>query len=442
MIRLYEYLVESVIQSKKFNRKAEDLEQLAQINKNIYILDPIYKDFIYGVMDGIKNTGEDKPFIASNSTNYIKIHPNYAGIVKSEVLKDDTLSIKNISGEKFIVKDTTHKNRTIIEIGRGSVGRISTESQEKSTCQLFNDIVEHHDLNNIDELLNDKDYIFNLISDLYENADDLDKTWIYSFGKQIKAIIRYLEGLNLSVENYRAVRFGDKNDPVGKWYTNMVKDYTAIVGGKNIRKDTFDPTDIILYDKTMGPASEIKINNKNVLEAKKDYLEKVFNRHFVMGVSLKKINNNEGRAELFNIDNNINMPKIENIRYINDKENNITLMIEGNFRFNAMTDSSGDIVGSPSSLLLTLRTFGSNNIAMDLTINEKYSPAIGKVPTAVWRGKNEGINCQSNNIGVCVKAFKKWFDNLDENQKKIKISRLVQAAAKEGPNCFPFILIH
>lgn len=78
---------------------------------------------------------------------------------------------------------------------------------------------------------------------------------------------------------------------------------------------------------------------------------------------------------------------------------------------------------------------------MDCTTIGTKSPSLGKCAKAVWADILGLKEKQKLTIEECLDTFKEFL-NGDEKIVKEKLKEIIQSAVKEGPNCFPFVLIH
>ena len=132
-----------------------------------------------------------------------------------------------------------------------------------------------------------------------------------------------------------------------------------------------------------------------------------------MGISLKKLSK-QGKIELFNIDGNEGVIRsVTGFRNNPPKRGNYAqVYCQGSFQFSeGFTDEDGDRLNNTKEIMLTLRTFGSNIIGMDVNLskNDKaIGPTIGKCPVNIWR-KVLGIEQnQEKNIQTCIDRFNEF----------------------------------
>lgn len=452
---LKEYIIEAMNGSGRFNKATSTFAELKQNAKHLNVCKINDKDkegvdviekFFNEVLQ-VNPTESKNIFMWADGQPYFKMDYSFGPAIET-VLKNhsDKFIIPKRKGNKFDVKYVGDKKPIkIMEIGKGSIGRIQTSVQEQSTCYVFNtymDIMEQDGedmstMNNIDE-------IRNIIADIYSvEVEDMDVSWLYSFGKQVKALVNLIRSFGGNPTDYRLARYGEpgKDKHVSKAYTNMIKAYTHHIGGDGRnRKDTYDPSDVILFNKNhIQDIKSICKAGKDIddcMNIKKTFFEKLFITHICMGVSLKKITRSSGgKIDLFNVGSHNIVEKITSFDKIKKTKTNLTILCRGSFNFDGVTDENNNPMGSEKEVLLTMRTFGGNNVAVDVKLNEPGEPALGKCPVKKWRST---INCNSDSISECVTKFDKFL----ENKNLGEIADLIKYAIKEGPHCFPFILLH
>lgn len=390
-------------------------------------------------------------YIWSDIKSYFKMNYEFTPIIKTIVKTRTDVYIKDLGGEKIALYYIVNgKGVKLMETGKGSVGRVRTDVQENSTCAIFNDYIKHVDDDELSKL-SDLDYIRNIVADMYdEEVDNMDKSWIASFGRQIKAIVTYIKSFGGDPRNYRLTRYGEGDD-VSKAYANMVDTYTKSIsestGEKSIKKDSYDPTDVILYDVTK--INEFKRFLKGCTMAtysnvRENFLNKVFTKHLCMGVSLKKINSNNPKYDVFNVgaDNVVqsvnSIKKGNNGEIIHETDKGVYVVCEGKFNFEKYTDLDKESVGKNNEVRVTLRSFGGNNIGINVKLNEPNEPALGKCPVNEWRTILKIDKHDSKDIEKAKQAF----INVANSGDLKAFEDIIKFAIKEGPSCFPFVLIH
>lgn len=461
---LNDMLVEAVGVDGKFNKQDswKTLQKIAQTEASHVAIvkyansDKKLMQFIEDILNQYYNAGGKlkHPFVWASGKDYIKLPYDFTPIIKSVISKySDILIIKEINAKKIEVFYTGDKKKVkLIETGRGSVGKMATELQESSTCALFNAymMMIGDDDDNM-SMMDDLDNIKNILIDaLGVEGDKYDETWLISFSLQIKSIVTLLKSYDCTVTDYRAARYGDKSDAVSAAYTKMIDAYTKACSTAGGRKDTYDPSDIILYDQnSVGLITEICVAGKDLEDyvdpkdsskgIKGRYINELFNTHLCMGISLKKLSGT-GRPELFNTGSHNVVSNVKSI--VGNpiiKPNYTTIKVEGQFNFDHTTTDDGDNVKNQKNILITLREFGANVIAMDVKMDAKGEPALGKCPVEIWRGIL-GVNKRTK-LHDCLDAFNKFLEKIDA-KKLNDIQSIIQYAIKEGPHCYPFILLH
>jgi hypothetical protein len=460
MSSLVEPLMEAVKPDGKFN-KQDSWKTLLKIGETeaSHLTVIKYKDkveeFMLSLIDAYEKSGGKRkhPITWANGPVFIKLPYEFTPIIKTVINTNNFSELFTIreKDEKKIYVDYINNGKKVkmIETGRGSVGRVPTDLQESSTCALFNiymDMIDEDtdDMAQLDDLNNIKNLI---IDALGIDGDKFDETWLISFSHQIKSIVKFLKSFDLDVTEYRAVRYGDKKNPVSAAYTNMISAYTKVCGTTGSRKDTYDPSDIILYDqRAIGKIESIcragssrddyEDPNNSDKGIKNEYINELFLSHLCMGISLKKLTG-AGRPEIFNTGSHNIVKSVNTIKKddIIIKPNYITVKVSGNFNFDNTTIDNGEEVNNQKSILITLRSFGS--VAMDVKMDAKGEPALGKCPVDIWRSILK-VNKRTK-LHDCLKAFEKF---LKSNNNTDQIQSLIQYAIKEGPHCYPFILLH
>lgn len=371
-------------------------------------------------------------------------NPKYTSVFK---FKDKS----NITKRKIEVSFI--KGGLVFETGNGSIGKVSTEQQETATCIVWNAYVnalrEHGSFDT-----SDKSFIKGLVADLAANFDD---AWISTFGKQCVAITKYLESIDCDPKDYKMCRYGESAivdtdteaqkiaKKVSTAYSKFIKNYIIEIGGQ---KDNFDPSDVLIYLESEADNLVTLLNSyaADPVNCKTSYLTDVFERNLLQGLSLKKIaGNKDGRYSKYNTGDQ-NEARIGDVTSyeVNKRSNSnqYIILVEGNFRFDDITDSEGEEVKPTSSVTITLRSFGKPGPGMDVCINEKKAPTLGKCPARIWR-EICGLPLRTTSpLAKCTGAMKDFMENNNEELIKQKLKHIIAAAVKEGPACFPFILLH
>jgi hypothetical protein len=489
MKNLYNFILEAESVDLKFINAVNSLDDLKKEKSglNIFNEELVPKK----VVDEFKNKLDQftksnrslpsAPFMFASGANYFKMSYCYNDFVDGFDGKDGFYVAENGIKRSLYYKPSGVKTRSeygvkLMETGNGSLDKVPTEVQENATCVVFNAYMDvfsntnsptkNNPFNKVGDIEN-MEVIKNVISDL---VSEIDESWVISFSHQVKTIISYLRRLGISyktISNYRLARYGanSEEEPVSTAYSNMIKEYSKFMGG---RKDAYDPTDVLLFNKEK--VNEIikccnwaldEINSKDpdrISAAKVVFLKNIFKEKFCMGISLKKLHRS-GKVELFNVNGKEDV--VENVtgfENIPPKHGNyIQLRCYGSFKFKeGFTDGDGDKLNNVKEVTLTLRTFGGDNAYIDVNI-PGGGPAIGKCPADTWRGIIYGDNeTIKTDLESCKKQLNKFLglDNTDtsedKNNKKIYtdetackgLLNIIKGAVKEGPSCFPFILLH
>jgi hypothetical protein len=439
MKHLITYLIESIDDSGKFDKTADSLKKLMSLAPKLTI-----KEFPE-IQDKFNQfSSNNKIFIYATGKSYFKM-PYFVGPELEKIFSNvPNIMIKRYEGKKIKLY---YKGKQIMELGSGSINKIPTSVQEHLTCGVFNSYMDEIENCGDLSLIEDESYISNFVQDLFDGTN-MDKSWIESFKYQVKSLVDYIYiiigdlNINTSAYNYRLVPYNEtgKNSKISKAYRDMVSTYSKKLGG---RKDVYDPSDLILFDKTeINHIIDYCKKGKDEDECKdikNKFNEEIFNKGLCMGISLKKLHE-DGRITLYNTGNN------EIVKSINSYEikktsgkNNVTVLCKGIFNMDRITDMDKDVLLQTKEVLLTMRTFGSGILALDVTLSSNGKldgPSIGKCPSKIWRVM---IGAENDNIENSVKKFEE-FIKTKASLEDIKI--LIQGAMKEGLNCFPFILLH
>lgn len=417
MIQLKQYILESLAFINATDFKG--LKQISHLNINKYHddeLDNIIKDIVGDDIDY-------EIFKYSDSGNYFKIDYEYdRGLftINHEKVKVEW------KGKKGVLSYNNHK---ILELGEGSIGKISTKDQETITCTLYNSIFVDVDSKDINE-----EHINNIIGDKLSGVTS-ENVWRQSYYKQMIALNSYLE----TPWEFKMVHYSETDDEVMKAYAEFVKAYKKI-NNKSNSKDAYDPSDVILYKKSEA-SSIAGILNKcadecknDPIQAKQKYLEELFKSGLCRGISLKQVRG-AGQCEEFNV--GVNSNKIQKVDKYNLIKSDKQLYIKayGKFLLSDITDENGKEVKDEKEMEVTLRQFGSNQVAVDVN---NGGPALGKCPVNVWKGILDLKEVKG--IKANVEKANEFLNTNPQKCEQIKL--IIQGALKEGGDCLPFILLH
>ena len=264
------------------------------------------------------------------------------------------------------------------------------------------------------------------------------------------SIVDYLYRItgNKNIASYRLVRFDEKGPhaEVSRAYTNMVKSYAK---QKGMRRDVFDPTDVILFDKNkievIKTNCKVSSDEESSNQIRNNFLENCFKPRICMGISLKKLSKS-GKIKEYNTGSE-SIESVDSYEIISPKKKtskNIMVKCNGKFNLDETTDIDKKPIDNITSIALTLRTFSEGVVAMDATVtntNGSYEgPSLGKCPADIWRKLLDVKDTDKKKIEVCISKFEYFVKNDDHILDDLK--ELINGALKEGPSCFPFILIH
>lgn len=470
MKNLYNFITEAADNSsKKFDNVAKQLNDLPD---KLNIFGESVPEEVRNAFQMVANSKtHSNPFLFATGATYFKMPYVYNDLIRETLSKLKGIKVEESGIKIFVFYKPSDENKKgngikLMETGNGSLKKIPTDLQENATCVVFNaymDVIGKEQMIPGESEYVDKQFVEDLIS-----GSNIDSSWIDSFVYQINTIVDYLESLDLSkkeIANYRLARYGarSKKEPVSTAYSNMLRGYSSFLGG---RKDAYDPTDILLFNKKEESVNQIITYCNKVLDAvgsadpnkvndaKAEFLEKIFKENICMGISLKKLSK-LGKIELFNIDGNDGVIKsvtgfrkpeeddTKTQKQINKRrKNNIQIYCQGDFQFSkGFTDEDGDRLNNTKEVMLTLRTFGSNIIAMDVSL-PKGGPAIGKCPVNIWRKVLEVKNTEEKDINKCIEKFNQFLETGDDKKIYEGLLNIIKGAVKEGPSCFPFILLH
>lgn len=429
----------------KFDQSTSSFDDLLKINPKLRASKDSenIREFLNDIIE-IAEYNPDEMFIYSNGGDYFKIP--YA--FNEAIIQCMNNSNKNYAklfkisyfGKK--VKISFINGGLIFETGSGSIGRVSTAQQETATCVVWNAYIDAmRDAKTFD--INDKGFIKSLIADL---AANFDTEWITTFSKQVITITNYLQSIGCNAIDYKMCRYGEKEaeDSVGKAYELFISNYTKEIGGK---KDNFDPSDVLIYNEKQKTyiISKLKSYASDPVNKKEDYIKELFKEKLIQGISLKKIvGNKQGRYDMYNIGEGNKIESVTKYKidsHSGDKQ--IIVLCEGKFTFDGVTDGDGNEIADSPMVRLIMRSFGAGQTAVECLIKEikgKQSPSLGKCPARYWRDVIESP--KNSTLEENITAFNKFLNSGDEMKIRAGLRDIIKGSIKEGPNCFPFILLH
>ena len=453
MISISEYLQNQIIteaSTTKFEHYTNDINYLKGLEK-LYINNPkkipdeVHKNFI----EKLKNVSSshkpvpDRLFIYSLEGKYFRIPYEYTNSILKEFDNSEYFTVKKSnSSEKIKIYYNKIK---LFETGDGSIDKVSSKEQELATCLIWNKYIDLRSQN--------LDFSINIINDIVKDiSPNFTNNWIKSLFEQVTTIEKLLlkYGINENdIVNYKLCLYdstiADDDLNISELYKKLITKYSKFYKGN---KNHFDASDIILYNKKLDIDSFKAFVNDDIVDGtqtKKIFIDNFFSTRDIMGISLKQITATP-KFEEYNINGEYKIKRIDSVEIVENKtsENYLRVLCKGDFNFDNLNDEEdNEIQNKNQNVYITLRSFGPNNIAMDCIISDasnKISPSLGKCPVKIWR---EILNVDKNdNITTCINAFKEFLTTNDEDYIKRRINIIIKKAIKEGPNCFPFILIH
>ena len=440
MKSLYQIILES---TTKFEYYVSDFEDLLKKCKSLKAIQ--HKELLNDFLNDVISDADYKPtelFIYAPGASYFKIPYAFSDAIKQNINGKYAKQLKFTESGKKIKVYLAGAKGLLFETGSGSIGRVSTAHQEQATCIIWNTYVDFM-IENKEFNINDPKFIRNLVSDL---TPDFDSEWISTFAKQIICIQTYLKSIDVDPLHYKMCRYGSA-EGIGDVYQKYIDAYTKEMGGGG-KKDNFDPADVIVYRVADIGESRSALSSycNNPVDSKEKYINELFNTHMLKGLSLKKIRGNQKEAK-YDIYNVMDYQKIGNVTGFSDPinkntTNQITIECKGNFNFDTITDEKGETVGQEKIVRLTMRSFGSGQTGIDCELREHKgaSPALGKCPARFWR---EILSCkQKYSLEQNIECFKQFLNGKNKTIILEGLKNIIKGAIKEGPSCFPFILIH
>ena len=436
MKKLYNYIVEAT--EGAFDKYVSQIDELFEIFPKLSEIEGLDNFLTDIIKEADYNPRE--LFIYSQTHKYFKIPYAFLEAIQNIAPNYPQFSLHKYGGKK--IKVSIKPYGEIFETGSGSIGRVSTASQESATVAVWNKYIEEVDYFDLDN----EDYIRNLVEDI---STKFDTEWISTFQKQVKLINHYIISIGENPLDYKLTRYGDS--AIGNAYKNFVENYTKIISDGDGQKDNFDPSDVLLYKHKSEKKIESILNSYKLtdidscIDCKTKFIDSLFIPKLLQGISLKKIAaKKNGLYELFNIGDNVRIPIVSNFETTLGK-NQITILCKGNFNLDNMTDDLGDEIESEKEIKLVMRSFGyakkGNEVAIDATLNIGKNPSLGKCPKRIWMKLLNITTKDYQNLPKCISIFNEY---IEKNKPTIKndLTKLIQACIKEGPNCFPFVLLH
>lgn len=457
----------------------------AAYDKNALYKDLKSFDILQSIIDIYNNVNENDQIDDDD------IIGKYAGTEPPENLKDYKIFRKFIDSAKIFVK--THKKKyfldengnnpklvrkkdseVILIFGDGS--DISTKTQETTTVAFWNYLINNN-FKDVEELRNH----IKSIDVLDERIKD-SKKWIDSTINQCKAIQEYIsKEIGLEINNFKAIYIDgsfpedadDKGIQLLNEFINFRTKYKELVNtslendkqSKIHKMDVIDPTDILLYNISNNEGDKEEktgiLNDPTLtyIAARQHYYNEYIATNKIIPISLKQIVNGKASYNQFNFDASSKMVdsnkdhgdicKITRISKIdNENPNSYIFEVTGNIKFGDISAPEEDKPINENTFIITLRSFGKNNIAMDIKVSDDMPP-IGKISVAVWKHfLSKEYKKQSQDLKDWIKALQKFCKRLstkNRNQNKKDweaLEKMVMNGLKIGHYCLPFVLIH
>lgn len=443
-----------------YKNTTQSWDKLVSSIPKLFTIEEDVKELIHDVIESAKFVA-DPLFIYRKDKNIFKISYGYSGSL------EDVANTKKHKEKGFFVTSSGIKVRLhkkgygiVAETGCGSVNAVTVKEQETASCIVWNKFTNI--LREIKEFNNDifdkhltEDNIREMVTEI---SDKFDKEWIATYSKQVYAIWKDLESRGVNPIDFRMDRVGDADSAVGKAHDAMVKKYAVQMTGPRSKKDAFHPGDVIVYNINetsncigilkgcmdmmksaagTGPACDEAKNAKDV------YIKKLISTNIYHSYSLKKITIGRKDAKIgyFNVTPNTgNTCTVDSYDYDGDTSgNNITILCGCNLCLDGMTDSDGNEITNAHGVIVTMRTFGGSDCDIDVTLNLTNTPTFGKCPRRIWR---DILNITNSKAETSIKAFGEFLNSANDTEIKEALKKIIQGAIKQGPNCFPFVLIY
>lgn len=421
------------------------------------------KDIQKALLKVIQNLyGSSEPFVlAAPDANYFKIPRAVASVaqVKDISCKSGTLHINKDSSGLIKFSATYSENgKTVTKqlgsTGNGSLGKVSTSSQETAMCLVWNAFANAG--GKLDLNANNYSHIKKIIKGLGPEVTN-NKTWLASFSNSVISILKFLKAKGVKRPfDYRATRYGSEL-PCAQSHMKFLNDYISMVQkeyegtDQKIQKDNYDPSDILLYKKNCESMKKlVDCTGKTLTDVFEEY-SKLYQNNILFGISLKQAKG-DGKFQEFNIYKGREMAGTATTAISSAKGKpgggaGREEIITGKFVFDGAVDPNTITNDDPqpineTTLFVNMRSFGKAGVGMD--VKASIGPALGKIPARIWRRALGLKDDPKVSLEECNKAWDKLFGSgVVTNKKKLEIFKtLVSAGIKNGPWCLPFVLIH
>ena len=509
VVSAVDYKKPNVIYSAIVDRFGDMYKSVANFDERSKYLSYIIHDYISKTNDTVILSGQDnnKVVQSNKESNYLKLNRSSFAKMKQLYDTENVIKIDNeiysitISDRVVSIGSDESKSITVAINGDGS-DSLTTQQQENFVCTVINHILELDNIS-VDNLLeqysNANDLLSLVLSALnLEESSDIAKriknsNWHNSFLGTCKVILELLGG---EYSDYCVKRIDDtkenKNDVV-RAYLELVD---VLRKPLNQNRNNVTTADILLYKKnetesadlirqiTASVQAQIKDNSTvDKTEKSDDQLKAIrtnikrqlialWEKHKIVGISLKKTDKNAG-YEYCNFNANVDADvEVSNYEidvkdkrtsiYINcDAEivkDNVANAKDENGKVVETVESIGDDLSKElvstdneedkeftlnSKTRITIRSFGNNNFGADITIGK--APTLGKVQANTYREVfNKLINNKEDSTSkVAYTDIKEFIKGIQDDNKKLNndFAKLIASGIKVNNFALPFILI-
>ena len=509
VVSAVDYKKPNDIYSAIVDRFGDMYKSVANFDERSKYLSYIIHDYISKTNDTVILSGQDnnKVVQSNKESNYLKLNRSSFAKMKQlydteNVIKIDNETYSITISDRIVSVGGDEEKSIIVAINGDGSDSLTTQQQENFVCTVINRILEQ----NLDykELLKQysrpNDLLSLVLSALnLEESSDIAKriknsNWHNSFLGTCKVILELLPKDEYS--NYCVKRIDDtkenKNDVV-RAYLELVD---VLRKPLNQNRNNVTTADILLYKKdekesadlirqiTATVQAQIKDNNtvdkteksdaqlKEIRNSIKEQLIALWEKHKIVGISLKKTDKNAG-YEYCNFNANVDADvEVSNYEIdVKDKRTSIYINCDAEIVKDNVAnakDENGKVVETVESIgddlskelvstdneedkeftlngktRITIRSFGNNNFGADITIGK--APTLGKVQANIYRSVfNKLINGKEDASKVQYSAIKNlMMDIKDDNTTELKdeFAKLIAFGIKVNNFALPFILI-
>lgn len=290
--------------------------------------------------------------VVSDSKKFIKVAYDYSKTL--EHIANDNPSIFKSSkyGNKtYLLQNDGRKFVKVIETGSGSIGKMPTITQERLLCMLYNDQFQKERV-------------------LVQVKEHYGELWAESMKKWITAINERFPS-----DEYRAVRIDtlgkievldgvyhvtdDEDYLVADHYDKLCKEHKIVNQLVGLRREYYDKSDVLMYKRGI---SLNKIKTLKDIETSPD----------IHGISLKKMTSVDSACQLVYSKDHMKV-KVKDVIFkdVHNKKGQVKNYYAIDF-----------VTIEDEVMTLTMRTFGNNNLALD--IKQGLHPSLGKCPVKIW----------------------------------------------------------